>query len=156
VVSTCTTCCDIRSICHLPIHSEFRINFILNSKYPPPPSHTHTHTHTHTHKQNIIQMNLCFRKLNMSQCLFYSWPLCPLLCAYLQGGFHILVQSKTFLIAAMFLTVTHNTSFRMQMICRPKFTICPQYWISYLQVKLVTAKQQLVLLLRSTKHGHKN
>jgi len=34
---------------------------------------------------------------------------------------------------------THSTSFRMQILCRPKSTICPHYWISYFRVKLVTA-----------------
>ena len=63
---------------------RFPYKFRTKQQVSSPPTHTH----------NIIQINLCFRKLNMSQCLFCSWPLYPLLCAYLQGRFHILVQPK--------------------------------------------------------------
>lgn len=117
----------------------FLINFILNSKYLPP-------------QKNIIQMKCMLPKFKYVP-VFYSWPLCTLLCSYLQGSFHIRLQSQKLLIAVVFLIIIRNTLFDYRFYAGPNIQS-----VSILNVtfsgKISYRKHILLLLLRSTKHGY--
>jgi hypothetical protein len=149
VVSICTTWCDIQSICSLSTHTVFRFPYKFHIKQQmflpslPPP-----------HTQIIVQMNFNLPKVKYLS-VFYSRSVCSLLYGYLQGSFHILVQFQKFLIAAMFLIVSHT----QHLVSNADSMQAEVYNLSPLlnfifQSKISYRNQLPLLLLRSTKYGH--